>query len=74
MCNMVLTYGGERHNLKGFTDADGALQDHCQAILGYAFIMDSGANVLELKKVGADDFVNSRSGICCTDACYKECI
>ena len=43
MHEMVLTYGGERHNLKGLTDADRASQDHCQAISGHAFIMDSGA-------------------------------
>jgi hypothetical protein len=43
MCEMALTYGGERHDHEGFTDADGASQDHRQAISGYAFIMDSGA-------------------------------
>jgi hypothetical protein len=28
MCGMALTYRGERHDLKGFTNADGASQDH----------------------------------------------
>jgi ribonuclease HI len=41
MHRMALTYRGERHDLEGFTDADGASQDHCWAISGYAFIMDS---------------------------------
>jgi len=40
--DIVLTYGGERHDLLGFTDADGASQEHCRAISGHAFIMDGG--------------------------------
>jgi hypothetical protein len=43
MHGTALTYGGERHNLEGFTDADGASQDHRQAISGHAFIIDGGA-------------------------------
>ena len=39
----VLTYGGERHGLIGYTDADGASQEHRRAISGYAFIIDGGA-------------------------------
>ena len=39
----TLTYGGERHNLVGYTDADGASQDHHRAISGYAFLIDGGA-------------------------------
>jgi hypothetical protein len=50
MHGMVLTYGGERQNLEGFTDADGASQDHHQAISGYAFIMDGGAISWSLRK------------------------
>ncbi len=38
-----LTYGGEWHGLEGYTDADGATQEHCHAISGYAFLIDSGA-------------------------------
>src|SRR5487761_336488 len=38
-----LTYGGERHDLLGYTDADGASQDHRRAVSGYAFIIDGGA-------------------------------
>ena len=38
-----LTYGGERHDLEGFTDTDGAMQEHRHAISGYAFLFDGGA-------------------------------
>ena len=38
----ALTYGGERHNLVGYMDADGALQDHHWAISGHAFLIDGG--------------------------------
>jgi len=41
--SLQLTYGGERHNLLGYTDADGATQEHRCAISGYAFIIDGGA-------------------------------
>ena len=41
--NVALTYGGEQHDLLGFTDADGASQEHHCAISGHAFIMDRGA-------------------------------
>ena len=39
----ALTYGGEKQGLTGYTDADGASQDHRQAISGYAFFIDGGA-------------------------------
>jgi hypothetical protein len=39
----VLTYGGERHELLGFTDADGSSQEHRHAISGHAFLIDGGA-------------------------------
>ena len=41
--NYMLTYGGERHDLVGYIDTDGALQDHCWAISGHAFLIDGGA-------------------------------
>jgi len=41
--SLQLTYGGERHNLLGYTDADGATQEHQCTISGYAFIIDGGA-------------------------------
>ena len=39
----VLTYGGERMELIGYTDADGSSQDHRRAISGHAFFIDAGA-------------------------------
>lgn len=39
----LLTYGNEHHDLIGFTDADGASQEHCQAILGFVFLIDRAA-------------------------------
>jgi len=38
-----LMYGGERHSLEGYTDVDGATQEHRHAISGYAFLFDGGA-------------------------------
>jgi hypothetical protein len=38
-----LTFGSERQDLHGYTDADGASQPHRHAILGYAFFIDGGA-------------------------------
>ena len=43
MQDYALTYGGEKHDLTGYTDADGASQDHRRAISGYAFLIDGGA-------------------------------
>jgi transposase InsO family protein len=39
----TLTYGNERHDLTGYTDADGASEEHRHAISGYAFLIDGGA-------------------------------
>jgi hypothetical protein len=39
----VLTYGNERHELLGFMDADGALQEHRHAVSGYMFLIDGAA-------------------------------
>jgi len=41
--NHTLTYGGERHDLIGYTDADGAMEEHRHAVSGYAFLIDGGA-------------------------------
>jgi hypothetical protein len=38
----TLTYGGQRHDLVGYMDADGATQEHRRAISGSAFLIDSG--------------------------------
>ena len=42
-CEIALTYGRDQHALVGFTDADGASQEHRRAISGHAFIIDGGA-------------------------------
>ena len=39
----ALTYGGETQDLIGYTDADGASEEHRHAISGYAFLIDGGA-------------------------------
>jgi transposase InsO family protein len=39
----ALTYGNERHELMGYTDADGSSQEHRHAISGFTFLIDGGA-------------------------------
>jgi len=39
----VLTYGNKHHDLLGYSDADGATQEHRHAISGYTFLIDGGA-------------------------------
>jgi len=39
--DFVLTYGDKRHDLIGYTDADGAMQEYRHAISGHAFLIDS---------------------------------
>ena len=41
--DLALTFSGERHDILGFTDADGASQEHCHVISGQAFLIDGGA-------------------------------
>ena len=48
--NLKLTYGGERHDLEGFCDADGGTQEDRHAISGYSFLIDGGAISWSLKK------------------------
>jgi hypothetical protein len=38
-----LTYGGEHHNLIGYTNADSAMQEHRHMISGHVFLIDGGA-------------------------------
>ena len=48
---MRLTYrDGERRGIEGYSDADGATQDHRQAVLGFAIIVDGGAVSWSSKK------------------------
>jgi len=39
----ALTYGTEQHELQGYTDTDGASQEHRHTISRYMFIIDGGA-------------------------------
>jgi len=48
--DMKLVYGDRKANLEGFVDADGASQDHRQAISGYVFMVDGGAVSWSSKK------------------------
>ena len=41
--DLTLTFGGGKKGLEGYTDADGATQDHRYAISGYAYLLDGGA-------------------------------
>ena len=41
--NLALTFGDVESGLQGYTDADGATQEHRHAIRGYAYLLDSGA-------------------------------
>lgn len=41
--SLSLVYGGEKRELEGFVDADGATQEHRRAISGYVFLVDGGA-------------------------------
>ena len=45
-----LTYGGKQHDLMGYTDADGAMQEHRHVISGYTFLIDRGAISWSSKK------------------------
>ena len=36
-------YGSEHHNLEGYTNTDGAMQEHHHGILGYTFLFNGGA-------------------------------
>ena len=40
---LELTYGGEQQGLEGYTDTDGATQEHRRAMSGYIFLINGGA-------------------------------
>ena len=48
--DLELTYGGKQRGLVGYVDADGASQEHRQAISGYVFMVDGGAVSWSSKK------------------------
>ena len=45
-----MVYGMKVKGLEGFTDADGAAQEHRHAITGYTFLIDRGAVSWSSKK------------------------
>lgn len=47
---LALTFGNSQHGLEGYTDADGASQEHRHAVSGYAFLLDGGAVSWSSKK------------------------
>ena len=48
--DLALTYRGDKHELRGHTDADGASQEHHRAISGYCYSIDGGAVACSSKK------------------------
>jgi hypothetical protein len=41
--DLRLTYGSEKRELAGYSDADGSTHEERRAISGYAFLLDGGA-------------------------------
>jgi len=74
MRTVALTYGGEREDLHGYTDADGASQDHRQAISGYMFIMDGGAISWSLQKQELVTLSTAKAEYVAATHATKECI
>jgi transposase InsO family protein len=71
---VALTYGGERHELVGYTDADGASQEHRRAISGYAFIIDGGAVSWSSKKQELVTLSTAEAEYVAATHAAKECI
>jgi hypothetical protein len=69
-----LTYGNERHHLTGFTDADGAAQEHRRAISGYAFFIDGGAVSWASKKQELITLSTAEAEYVAATHAAKECI
>jgi transposase InsO family protein len=70
----ALTYGGERHDLTGYTDADGASQDHRRAISGYAFLFDGGAISWSSRKQELVTLSTAEAEYVAATHAAKECI
>ena len=50
MRDWVIIYGMKVKGLEGFTDVDGAMQEHRHVIMGYTFLINGGAVSWSLKK------------------------
>jgi len=46
----MLTFGTQTQGLVGYTDADGATQEHRHAIIGFTFLIDGGTILWGSKK------------------------
>ena len=70
----ALTYGNERHDLLGYTDADGASQDHRHAISGYTFLIDGAAISWASRKQELVTLSTAEAEYVATTHAAKECI
>lgn len=70
----ALTYGNERHDLLGYTDADGASQDHRHAISGFAFLIDGAAVSWASRKQELVTLSTAEAEYVATTHAAKECI
>jgi hypothetical protein len=70
----TLTYGEERHELLGYTDADGASQPHRRAISGYAFLIDGGAVSWSSRKQELVTLSTAEAEYVAATHAAKECI
>ena len=72
--NWALVYGTKVRGLEGFTDADGAMQEHRHAITGYAFLIDGGAVSWSSKKQEIVTLSTTKSEYAATTHAAKEAI
>ena len=72
--DLALTYGGERHDLEGYTDADRASQDHRRAISGHAFMIDGGAVSWSSRKQELVTLSTAEAEYVAATHAAKECI
>jgi hypothetical protein len=70
----ALTYGNEHHDIIGFTDADGASQEHRHAISGFAFLIDGGAVSWASKKQELITLSTAEAEYVAATHAAKECI
>jgi hypothetical protein len=72
--DQALTYGTEQRDLHGYTDADGASQEHRHAISGYAFIIDGGAVSWSSRKQELVTLSTAEAEYVAATHAAKECI
>ena len=74
MRDWVLVYGTKVKGLEGFTDVDGATQEHRHAITGYTFLIDGGAISWSSKKQEIVTLSTTESEYVATTHAAKEAI